>query len=48
MYIDQLREYWMARTNVEELLAGRLDERAFVVTGPGRTSGGMVTDSAEH
>jgi cobalt-zinc-cadmium efflux system outer membrane protein len=30
-YIDQLREYWIARTNVEELLAGRLDERALLL-----------------
>ena len=27
-YIAELREYWVARSNVEELLAGRLGERA--------------------
>ncbi|HYO95812.1 MAG TPA: hypothetical protein VER33_14925, partial [Polyangiaceae bacterium] len=26
-YIDQLREYWLARTEAEQLLAGRLGAR---------------------
>ncbi len=40
-YVDQHREYWIARTNVEQLLAGRQHpEELTRTTAPGRTPGG--------
>jgi len=47
-YIDQLREYWVARTNVEELLAGRLDEHALANGTATTASNGFEPPVAEH
>lgn len=48
MYIDHLREYWRARTNVEELLAGRLDERALGSPSSTGVISDAETEGAQH
>lgn len=47
-YIDQLREYWIARSNVEELLAGRLDERALGSGGVAIAGSKTAPDATEQ
>jgi outer membrane protein, heavy metal efflux system len=43
-YIDHLREYWTARSNVEQLLAGRMAEASARETGPAGGEGATTSE----